>query len=153
MTTIEKKWYANEFSGPAKLHNFLRKNHDDTSLRKIRNVLNLSKTFQLHKPNRKRFQRRKIIVNGPNEMVDMDLLDLRNIGGQNYSKKYLLTIIDVFSRKAYACALTSKRSENVLQCFKALLKTNPELKPRSIRTDHGKYIQKICCYINDNYLI
>jgi len=70
-------------------------------------------------------------------MLDVDLLDLIDIKGQNYQKRYLLTLIDVFSRKAYACPIKNKTSVVFAKCFENILLKNPNLQPKSIRTDHG----------------
>lgn len=141
MINIEDKWKENEFSGPQKLHKFIEKyNYVKIPQSKIRRFVTSTKTYQLHKPIRKRFKRRTVVVSGPNEMIDMDLLDLKNVKGQNYSKRYLLTMIDVFSRKAFACALKNKTAEHVLKCFRHILTQHPSLNPRSVRTDHGKYM-------------
>lgn len=78
-------------------------------------------------------------------MLDVDLLDLKDIKGQNYGKRYLLTAVDVFSRKAVACALKNKTAHDVSLCFQNMLKTSISAYPRSVRTDHGKgIIHKIC---------
>lgn len=100
-------------------------------------------TYQLHKPSPKRFKRRRVIVNGPNVMLDMDLLDLRDIKGKNYGKRYFLTMVDVFSKKAYACVLRRKTAEEVAMCFKKLLDTQFDAVPKSIRTDHGTFLSLI----------
>jgi len=136
--SIEDRWVKNEFGGPEKLHKFLKRNKTDLSQYKTKKTLSLLRTYQLHKPTARRFRRRKVIVTGPDEMVDVDLLDLKGIGGNNYGKRYLLTAVDTFSRKAYACPLKDKSATKVADCFSKMLNLNEEFAPLSIRTDHGR---------------
>jgi len=92
---------------------------------------------------KKRFLRRKVIVSGPTEMFDADLLDLNVIKGQNHKKRYLFTMIDVFSKKVYACAISTKSANAVAECLEKILNENSNLVIKSIRTDHGK-----CFFVN-----
>lgn len=150
---IEERWKENEFSSPGKLYKYLKKSNVVIPQTKIRKLIASTTAYQLHKPIRKRFARRKVVVSGPNEMIDMDLLDLKNIKGQNYYKRYLLTMIDVFSRKAFACPLKNKTASSVLNCLRSILKRNPLLKPASIRTDHGIIqFSFIIWYIKNKFL-
>ncbi len=45
-----------------------------------------------------------------------------------------LFCVDVFSRKVYACIITSVSADNIISCFKIIFK---ETKPKRIRTDLG----------------
>lgn len=96
-------------------------------------------TFQLHKPLRKRFPRKPVIVSGPNILWDIDLLDLKEYMKHNYKYRYILTVIDVFSHKAHGEALTNKSSATTAKAFEKILQ---EHKPESVRTDHGNEFKR-----------
>ena len=53
---------------------------------------------ELHKPVTRKFDRRKVRVNGIDEVWAADLVDMRSLSGDNQGFKYLLAVIDVFSQ-------------------------------------------------------
>jgi len=136
--SLNEKWSDNLFVGPQKFYEYLKRKKYRASKTNAKKYLESSLIYQLHKPTKRRFKRIRVIVSGPNEMLDVDLLDLKDIKGQNYKKRYLLTVVDVFSRKAYACALKDKTANSTGKCFDKLLIENDYFKPRAVRTDHGK---------------
>lgn len=137
MKIIQNVWAKNLFTGPKKLFQSVKRHGNKISLKRVKDFLASTLTYQLHKPSKRRFKRRKIIVSGPNVMYDIDLLDLTNLRGQNHNKRYLLTIIDVFSKKAYAYPLRTKTAKEVAEAFVVVLKQNKEFLPQSVRSDHG----------------
>ena len=54
--------------------------------------------YSLHKPARRRFKRRCVIVGGMNQQWQADLVDLTTLKDDNDGMTFLLTIIDVFSK-------------------------------------------------------
>ena len=57
-------------------------------------------TYTLHKPTRRRFPRRQVVVHGTDHQWQDDLVDLGKLASYNKGFKYLLTCIDVLSRYA-----------------------------------------------------
>ena len=51
-----------------------------------------------HKPVSKKFDRRRVNVNSIDEIWAADLIDMQVFSKQNKGIKYLLTVIDVFSK-------------------------------------------------------
>jgi hypothetical protein len=89
-------------------------------------------SHELHRLARKNFPRRSIITNFPNEIWSVDLMDVSNISQDNDNIKFLLVIIDVFSRFAYVIKLKSKKAKDVLDAFKTL-----SVLPNNICSDDG----------------
>ena len=56
--------------------------------------------YTLHKPVRRRFKRRRVIVGGMNQQWQADLVDVARLKTYNDGTTFLLTVIDVFSKKA-----------------------------------------------------
>jgi len=56
--------------------------------------------YTLHKSARVRFRRRKTYSKGPSDLFQIDLVDLVNISSHNDGYRYLLTCIDVFTKRA-----------------------------------------------------
>ncbi len=143
MNTIKGYWtkVANpaSFVGATKLHSVLVKKGHKITRNKVTNYLKNQLTYQLHKPTRKRFPRRAIVVSGPNIMWDVDLLDLKEFRNKNFKNRYILTAIDVFSRKAYGQAMTNKSAMTAAKAFEQIIGENV---PQSVRTDHGNEFKR-----------
>ena len=57
---------------------------------------------ELHKPARKFFPRRRVKVLGIGDLLQADLVEMIPYARDNKGYKYMLTLIDCFSKKAYA---------------------------------------------------
>ena len=57
--------------------------------------------YTLHKPLRTKFARRKTIVSGIGEQLQTDLIDVQKFKKVNDGVSFLLTAIDVFSKRAW----------------------------------------------------
>src|SRR5438477_13207336 len=65
--------------------------------------------YTFHKPARKtRYKTRKYYTSGIDHQWQADLVDMQQENVQNEGFKYILTVIDLFSRYAWAEALRSK---------------------------------------------
>jgi hypothetical protein len=72
-------------------------------------------TCTLHKPTRRRFPRRRVVVYGIDHQWQADLVDLAKLSFYNKGFKYLLTCIDVLSRYPWVVPLTDK-TVKTLRC-------------------------------------
>ena len=78
------------------------------------------------------------VLNKPHEQIGIDFIDISNYNYDNY--KYILTTIDLFSKKAYSKALKDKSQKEINKAIKQIFK---EYKPKSIRSDNGsEFISK-----------
>ena len=91
--------------------------------------------YSLHGRLRRQFKRRKTIAKGLNYQMQMDLIDLNNIKGYNNNSRYLLTAIDVFSRKAFAIPVRTKQPKSILSALHLLFEHHPY--PRYVQFDQG----------------
>ena len=93
-------------------------------------------TYTLHKPVRKNFKRRKTIVPGANFQMQADLIDFSLLKSYNDHYKYILVVIDVFSKKAFTAYLKTKTSSDMIQAFEQLM---PEIgKFQKLQMDMGR---------------
>jgi len=85
---------------------------------------------ELHKPARKHYQRRMVIVKHADEIHCCDLIhiDPPEIGKNRTTYNYVLTYMDLFSRYAWAFPLKNKTTEGLLNCLKQVWKANKPLK-------------------------
>lgn len=91
-------------------------------------------TYTLHKEAKVNFPRRKTIAFHAYEIFQCDLIDMIKYAKFNKDYKYILTVIDVFSRFAFAFPLKSKHSANIINAFKKLFSFK---KPIFVHTDRG----------------
>ena len=75
---------------------------------------------ELHKPIIRKFKTRKVIVNHINDIWSADLVEMQKLSKWNKGFKYILTIIDVFSKYAWAIPLKSKTGASITDAFKRL---------------------------------
>jgi transposase InsO family protein len=101
----------------------------------INKWLSAQDTYSLHKPNRKRFTRSRYYVTAMNNLFQADLCDMRTLKSFNSNYQYILTVIDVFCKKAWALPLKTKGTAEVVKAFSTIFK---ERKPLFLQTDKGK---------------
>ena len=90
--------------------------------------------YTLHKPIKSRFRRRKVYSKGIADLVQADLVDVSNIARHNGGHRYLLTAIDVFSKRAWAIPLKTKAGREVASAFERIL---GDVRFNMVQTDKG----------------
>ena len=95
-------------------------------------------SYTLHKPRRTRFPTTPTLVFDRDEQWQMDLVDMQNLSRWNKGNKYLLTVIDVLSKYAWAVPIRSKSSQNMIKGLEAIRRQASPRWPFRIQTDQGK---------------
>ena len=72
---------------------------------------------ELHKKIIRKFDRRKVIVNNLDDIWSADLVDMQLYSKQNNGFKYLLTVIDLYSKYAWIIPLKTKSSNSIIEAF------------------------------------
>ena len=80
-----------------------------------RRILQKVLSYTLHKPRWTRFPTTPTLVFDRDEQWQMDLVDMQKLSRWNKGNKYLLTVIDVLSKYAWAVAIKSKRSQDMIR--------------------------------------
>ena len=96
---------------------------------------------ELHKPKRKNYIRRKIIVNHIDEIFAADLVEMQKFSKINKGYRYLLTCIAIFSKYAFVIPLKDKKGITIKN---ALQKIFNKRKPKFLWTDNGKEFWQFC---------
>ncbi|XP_055386942.1 uncharacterized protein LOC129615650 [Condylostylus longicornis] len=91
---------------------------------------------EIHRPARKNY-RRRFLQKGLNDTWQIDLVEMIPYAKFNKGKKYMLTVIDTFSKHAFAEPVKNKTADNVLQAFKTIIKRSKTV-PKNIHSDQGK---------------
>lgn len=90
---------------------------------------------ELHKPARKNFERRRVIIKGWNDLFQADLVEMLPYSKINKGYRYILVVIDVFSKFVWAYPCKSKSAKDVTAAMKKVL---CDRVPKNLQTDMGK---------------
>ena len=124
------------FAGPHKLFKHLKQNKVKTSYKSVKNWLQDQDAFSLLQPVKYKFKRRRVVTNGIDDLWDIDLADVSNLASHNDDMKFLLIVIDVFSKHLWAEPIPNKHHDSVIKAFKKIFKETKR-KPKQIRSDKG----------------
>lgn len=91
--------------------------------------------YTLHKPIASKFPRRKTIVSGPQQQLQADLVDVQRHSADNDGVRFILTAIDVFSKKVWASPLKNKTGAEVAKALAPILMDSAV---QALQTDKGK---------------
>ena len=91
---------------------------------------------ELHKPIKQNFTRRRVIANHIDEIWCSDLVEMQQFSKWNKGYRYLLMVLDVFSKYGWIVPLKDKKGETVAEAFKKIFKESR--KPQYLWTDKGK---------------
>ena len=133
---------------PYRLYKAAKKVDKQVTLSLVHKWLEKQPAYTLHREVVLRFPRRKVIVRGPRIQYQADLMDIQNISAENKRFRYILTVIDCFSRKAAAIPLLVKRSTCVVEALKKAFKFLGG-SPLKLQTDQGteflnKDVKQLC---------
>lgn len=107
---------------------------------------------ELHKPVRKNFQRRRVLMKGLDDHWQADLVEMIPHANINSGYRYLLVVIDTFSKYAWVKPCKTKNASDVLSAFKSIL--NMGRVPKNLQTDNGKeFYNKIFKKLIDKFKI
>lgn len=107
------------------------------SRKKIQEYLKGVPTYTLHRQIRHRFSRRKTTSAGPKFSVQADLCDYSAYAKDNDGVKFLLTMVDVYTRMLYVEPLKNKSGLEVAKAMGKIFSEN-KLEPVYLHTDMGK---------------
>lgn len=92
--------------------------------------------YTLHRQARKKYPTRAYVVHDIDEQWQADLAEVGLIADFNEGYRYILTVIDIFSRYAWASPLKTKRGEDVADAFKSIFDEGRI--PKRVQTDQGR---------------
>ena len=94
--------------------------------------------YSLNKPVKRVSYRNAVIVSGLDDQFEADLADLSNKSyvAANDGVKFLLVVIDVFSRFLWVEPLKNKQAKTIIDAFTRIFRRSKR-KPRRLRTDRG----------------
>lgn len=93
---------------------------------------------ELHRSARKNFERRRYVMRGIDDTFQSDLIEMIPYASQNKNFKYIMVVIDTFSKFAWVVALKTKTGKEVTEAMNSIFIKNPNRIPKNLQTDAGK---------------
>jgi transposase InsO family protein len=152
-----KKLYYDPVTGYTGINPLIAAAADSKKLKRrvITEWLTKQKSYTLHRPARINFERNKTLSKGIDYVWQSDLVDIQPLSKENSGFRYLLVVIDTFSRYAWVEPLKSKSGQEVVRGFREIFKSSVGRKPQKVCTDMGKeYLNKeLQQFFNTNNII
>lgn len=122
MSNIRCQYLSPKLTGSFSSYSTFLKNRKFTDKKAVKKELMKLPFLYYHIPGKKKFRRRKIISLYRNMTWGIDLADLTRYSQENRQYKWLLIIIDFFSRKMYTDVLKDKNGISVARALRKILK-------------------------------
>ena len=91
---------------------------------------------ELHKPARRNYPRRFVTIKGLNDLFQADLVEMIPYSEVNDGYKYLLTVINAFSKRAWAYPLKTKTGNEVASALRKVFE-ELDVAPKFLQADSG----------------
>lgn len=92
---------------------------------------------EIHAPARKNFRRRRVVLKGIRDLFQADLVDMIKYSKDNKGYKYILTVINAFSKFGWAIPLKNKTGKEVTKAMNSIFSEKKLNIPRNLQTDNG----------------
>jgi len=102
---------------------------------RIRKWLNGQETHGVHGEVRRKFKRNRVVVGGIDEQWDGDTMDMSSFAKANAGFRYILLLIDIFSKYIWVQPLKTKKGNEMVSALKVVFSQGR--KPEVLRTDKG----------------
>ena len=89
------------------------------------------------KPIRRNFPKRRVIAHNVDDIWCSDLVDMQKLSKWNKGYKYLLMVLDLFSKYGWIVPLKTKTGLEVSKAFESIFKRG---KPKKLWVDKGKRV-------------
>lgn len=113
-----------------------------------KHTMNQPYEFEVHKQVVKRFSKRRIVTKCIDDLWGADLVVMNKYTTSNDGFKYMLNVIDTFSKYAWSEALKTKSGADVYNAFERIIKRALSVghtTPRFLHTDKGRE------FVNKNF--
>ena len=134
-----KKEYQNpkfsaSFTGKKRFYNAIKSKNKNVKYKAVENELKKVDSYTLHKPVTKPSKYRRIFTKGINYLYQIDLVDMTKFEKKNNGYRWIITIIDTFSKKAWAFKMKRKSAKSIMSVMTPFLRSNT---PQKMEFDHG----------------
>jgi len=124
MASIRKQFFNPKLSGSFSGAATFLKNRKFKDKNEVIKELNSLNTYTLHKPVREKFKRRRVFVPFIDWQWCADLVDMQKYSKVNRGFRYILTVIDSFSKFLFTIPLKDKKGLTLKRAFTKILRTS-----------------------------
>lgn len=120
-------------------HRYLCSKYINIKRKHVKEFLGRSKVYQMTKP--QVFRVNKPITSVfPNSLWAIDLIDMKYLSKSNYEYKYIVNVVDVFSRKIWIEPIKFKTAKQISETFEKIIE-RAGVKPNHLMSDNGTEFQ------------
>jgi hypothetical protein len=130
---------SNMGKGVVSFYKYLNTKYININRQDVQDYLNSVPEYQMSKNIKYRINK-PIVSKFVNQTWGIDLIDMEPFVNFNNKYKYILTTVDIFSRKTWLNALTNKFSQTIATCINNIIE-HEQVKPASIMCDNGTEFQ------------
>ena len=105
------------------------------SRKEVQSFLSGEFAYTLHRRRVRKFKRNPVVSSFHTQFAQADLIDVMRFKNENDGNQYILTMIDVFSKVAFAVPIKTKSGLHVRD---AIMKIFVSYRPHNLQTDEGK---------------
>lgn len=125
------------FSTSRRISNYIKQKDIKIKKSEIDTWLSTQQTHTLHKDRRLKFSRCQYNINNIDDLWEIDLIDMQHISRKNSGFKYILAVIDCFSKFAWCIPIKRKTPTEVITAVKKLF-LSTKRRPVCIQSDKGR---------------
>ena len=122
------------------VYNFFDKKSKGSGVKQVNTKLipqNEQLSDELHKPIIRKFEKRKVYSAFKDNIWAADLADMQLLSRYNKGIRFLLCVIDIFSKYVWIVPLKDKKGISIVKAFQIILKQSNSRKPNKIWVDKG----------------
>ena len=120
------------------VYNFFDKTSKGSGVKQVNTKLipqNEQLADELHKPIFRKFEKRKVYSAFKDNIWAADLADMQLLSRYNKGIRFLLCVIDIFSKYVWIVPLKDKKGISIVKAFQIILKQSNSRKPNKIWVD------------------
>lgn len=125
------------YSSAQRLFEDLKQNGHSVRKKDIEEWLRSQEVYTLHRDRRLNFERCSYNISNIDDLWEIDLMDMQQISRTNKGYKYILAVIDCFSKFGWGIAIKRKTPSEVVNAFE-LIFSNTKRRPVYIQSDKGR---------------
>ncbi len=123
------------FGGVQAVYRAVKHLNKNIRQKEVKKWLQNQNTYTLHKPLKRKFKRNRVVVFGVDAQWQSDLVDMSQYSRVNDGYRYILTVIDIFSKFAWAIPLKNKTEKALVDAFRQIFRSGRI--PKKLQTDKG----------------
>ena len=129
---------ASSYSSIKRLYDAAKKENSDITLKAVKEWLQKQVTYTRHKKPHLTFPRRKVLTLRQDFVWASDLIVIDSLINFNNGYQYILTVVDLFSRKLWTRKLKQKSKKEMEMGLRSIIHENGGKSPYKLWTDEGQ---------------